>query len=112
MRSLLLVLLLFGVFTGCDDEEGKTNIIVSEKFTSDNEYLIVCRGFPKKGLTNQIQINATAQDAAVLNAQIYAKEKFPAIDSVREGTIVKFDNDGKSAIVYYLINHKGLKNLK
>lgn len=121
MKQLLLAVLLLGVVTGCDDKTTNIvndqsapdlkNFLVSEKFQSNNEYLIVCHGYPKPGLTIQAQINDTAQEAAVLNAQIYAKQKFPSIDPVKEGTILKFEFDGKSAIVYYLITHPGIKNM-
>lgn len=131
MKKIFIVIIALCLFMACEDKSRKEaeaidpailegqgkdievvrKLIEEEKFISANEYLIICRGYPKAGLTNQVQINATAQEAAVLNAQFHAKQKFPGIYPVRKGAIVKFENDGRSAIVHYMITYPNIKKM-
>jgi len=131
MKKILIMIITLCLFIACEEKskikgeaidpailEGQgtdievvRKLIVKEKFTSANDYLIICRGYPKPGLTNQMQINATAQEAALLNAQFYAKQKFRGVDPVRKGSVVKFEYDDKSAIVHYLITYPNIKKM-
>ena len=131
MKKIFIIIIALCLFMACEDKSKKEaeaidpvilegqgtdievvrKLIVKEKLMSANEYLIICRGYPKAGLTNQMQINATAQEAALLNAQFYAKQKFRGVDPVRKGSVVKFEYDDRSAIVHYLITYPNIKKM-
>ena len=77
IQSFLLVLMLLvpgAVFA--QDGTIKKIMLVKAEVTAPNTYTIIARGYPKPGLTDQVQSDGSALEAAVLNAQVVAKERF------------------------------------
>ncbi|MCX7677728.1 MAG: hypothetical protein N2316_00775 [Spirochaetes bacterium] len=90
-------------------EVTKHHVVIRQGFQGNNKYFIVCKGFPKAG-TSGISKRETAKEAALLNAQMIAKEIFnETVDPVRNGLVKKFDVFDEYAIVYYVIEKKNLR---
>ncbi len=83
--------------------------LIDAKVISDTEYLIICKGYPKPGLTNSVQIEGTAKDAALIYAQITAKKRLKNIDGTK-GTIREFEFNGEFGIVNYVIEADNIKS--
>lgn len=97
MKKLLS--LLFIVFmTSCASDK----ILIKAEKMSKDQYLVVCKGYPKEGLTSSLQRSETAKEAALINAQRYAAERLKDVDTTR-GTIYKFNFNGEYAIIHYII---------
>ena len=82
---LCLIVVLFGsaMIYAQDNKE----VFVNEKILSDNEYIITARGYSNPVLTDQIKKKESAKDAAILNAQILAAERFVAeFDVITNGS--------------------------
>ena len=84
--------------------------LIREGFISENEYEIVCLGFPKQGLKG-IQKEESAKRAALLNAYYYTDARFdktvrPDID----GKVIKMEVSDNNATVYYVITKENLKS--
>ncbi|MCL1834068.1 MAG: hypothetical protein FWG49_06150 [Leptospirales bacterium] len=98
--------------TGPDMKVQSKPSLVKEGFISNNEYEIVCLGYPKEGLSG-IQGEESAKRAALLNAYYFANDRF--------GELISPDRDGKTAKLtmhegycelIYIITKNNLKNLK
>jgi hypothetical protein len=128
--SLCLLLCVAVVFTACKSSGGmggevKGESFVSEGWVSPDIFRVTATGVPKEGLTNKIQRQGTAKEAALIMAQKRIIEKFVgarlegaagaadyastgiAVSKefgglVKGGTIVKttFDEDANCEIVY------------
>ncbi len=84
-------------------------VIISEGFTSETEYEVVCIGYPKDGLTG-LQKELTAKEAAVINAQYYLKNKFD--DTIRpemDGDVADFKMVDDHAQIKYVLKKSDLK---
>jgi hypothetical protein len=102
-------LLLFTSLFAYGDGEPKQNILIRKGFKSQNAYLIVCKGFPKEGVEG-ISRRETAKEAALINAQMIARDVFnETVDPVRNGIAKKFVVYDDYAIVYYEITKSNLK---
>lgn len=116
MRKLIILFLVFslsGVFM-CAQKKSvvdRSAILVKKEFVNDNTYVIICRGFPREGLEG-LQAVETAKEAALLNAQIIARETFnDSVDVVKGGSVEGYDiheRDGYAQI-RYVIKAPGLK---
>ena len=102
------------LFISCfkNDVKNVQNIptLVKEGFISNNEYEIVCIGFPKEGLQG-IQKEESAKRAAILNAYYYAGTRFD--DTVKpdvDGKVKKIVVSDEYATIYYIISKKNLKS--
>ena len=132
----LLVVALAGSFSSCKSSMGgqvKGDSFVTEGWITDDIFRVTSTGVPKEGLTNEVQMKGTAQEAALIMAQKRIIEKFVgarlegaagAADyastgvavskefggTVKGGTIVKttYDKDCNAEIIYQ-IESKGLK---
>lgn len=106
MRKIILIFAVFSIIiTACDSE---FTVLVEAKQISDSEYLIVCNGKPKEGLTNDVQRAGTAKEAALLAAQYFAKEKLKKINPT-SGTIRNYEFDGEIGTIYYVIEQKNIE---
>ena len=107
----LLSLILLLAFTSCRENNNLTMsrpILIESKQLSQNEYLIKCAGYPKDGLEG-IQMEESAKEAALLNAQMIAKNKFKTIDTVKLGEIRKNVFKGSAAEIEYVIVYPDIK---
>ncbi len=134
--ALALILVCGVAFTACGG--GMGGLIKGKKFKTegwldDNTFQVVARGVPKPGLTNKVQRQGTAKEAAQIMAEKRIIEKFVgarlegaagAADYastgiavakefggvVRGGTIVDetYDEDDNCEILYQ-VEKKGLK---
>jgi len=100
------------VFAMCGQKKAdvdRSSILVKKAFRDDNTYVIVCRGFPREGVEG-IQAGETAKEAALLNAQMIARESFnESVDVVALGTVEKYELKADHAVVEYVIKAPGLK---
>ncbi|MFC1669699.1 hypothetical protein ACFL20_04850 [Spirochaetota bacterium] len=117
MKILFLSLItLILIAPLCDKKETKWRVgtkplLIKAKVISKNKYLIVCRGYPREGLTNKIQIKVTAQEAALLYAQAVAKSRFvDTINVVQFGEIKGYKTKEDHVEIYYIINKKNISS--
>lgn len=116
MKKVIILILATAIMqlvscTG-DDIKNVQNIptLVKEGFIGDNEYEIVCIGFPKEGLTG-LQKDESAKRAALLNAYYYTETRFDnTIAPDRDGTVKKMELSDAYAKVYYVISKSNLKS--
>ena len=108
--SFAAVFLLLALFS-CRENDNLTMsrpVLIEVKQLSPNEYLIRCAGYPKDGLEG-IQMEESAKEAALLNAQMIAKNKFKTIDTVKLGEIRKNVFKGSAAEIDYVIVYPDIK---
>lgn len=115
MRNLLLLLLSVSMIVfACGKKstiEDKPKILINKYFQDDDTFIIICKGFPKEGLTDDIQKSETAKEAALLNAQMIARETFKdSVDVVRTGSIDSYEVQDGFATVKYVLKYSGLKS--
>ena len=116
MKKIIFILTLIFLipFISCTKEDLK-NVqsipsLIREGFINNNEYEIVCMGFPKQGLTG-IQKEESAKRAALLNAYYYTEVRFD--DTVKpdtDGRVAKIEISDDHATVYYVITKTNLKS--
>ena len=112
MKKIIALLIIAAAlpFAFAQDENPKRIVLVKEKLVSSNTYLIVARGYPKPTLTNDKQILESAQEAAVFNAQILAKERFiQSFDVIKNGETDKFITGTDYIDVYYTLTSPNIK---
>jgi hypothetical protein len=111
LKTLAIISLL--MITSCSVDPG-ANVksvpsLISEKFTSDTEYEIVCIGYPKEGLTG-IQKEESAKRAALLNAYFFSKNRFDdTVSPDQDGNAEKFTMFEDHAELKYVIKKSNLK---
>jgi len=74
MKKLLLLSIFIPTILYSQDST-KRVVLIKEGMISQNQYMIVARGYPKPGPTEKTQIDGTAKEAALLNAQIIARQR-------------------------------------
>ena len=105
----IAVLLYIGCSASHEGIVSSNPSLIKEGFTSDTEYEIICRGFPKEGLQGVLKDEA-GKRAALLNAYSFVKIKFD--DSVipdKDGKAERFVLNEEHAIVYYTISKSSLR---
>lgn len=109
MCAMAAIALCFCIITGVRADEGtKQSIVIRQGFQGSNAYFIVCKGYPKEG-TSGLSKRETAKEAALLNAQMIAKNIFDeTVDVVKNGRVKKFIVYEDYAVVYYLIEKRNL----
>lgn len=111
-KSTIIALMAVIGLSMCAQKKSDTDrssILIKKYFRDDNTYVIVCKGFPREGITG-IQAGETAKESALLNAQIIARESFnESVDVVKLGSIEKYDFRGNIAVIEYVIKAEGLK---
>ena len=110
---ILTVVILISTVLSCSsgDEMNVQSIpsLISEEFTSDDTYEVVCRGFPKQGLTG-VQKEESAKRAALLNAYYFVQSRFDnSVKPDTDGTVVRYDVQDEFVIVYYRVTKSNLK---
>ena len=112
-RSILPVLAVLTLFiTGSMvSAQEKKVVLVSEKFTSKNSYLIVARGYPHPGLSDGKAAQNTAKEAAIFNAQLLGRERFiDSFDVIRNGKVSKIVVREGYVDVWYTLSWPNIKN--
>ena len=108
-RVLVLFLLAAAGCAGGKDTGGPSAVLIDARFRDDSTFVIVCRGYPREGLSG-IQAEATAREAALLNAQMIARDTFAdSVDVVRGGAVEKYESGENFAVIHYSITSPGLK---
>jgi len=111
MNKTLAVIAVVLMFAGCGQRKAgdRGSILIKSAFIDDTSYMIVCRGYPREGLEG-VQAMETAKEAALINAQMIAKDIFAdSVDVVRQGTADRYDTADGYAVVTYIIKGPGLK---
>ncbi len=109
--TVLLALCLVSWFWDSDDKKETSKDIVIEKkwFKNDSTFVIICRGWPKEGLTGKAKLDS-AKEAALINAQFSARDLFDkSVDVVKNGNIVKYNVYDDYVTVEYSITKKDLR---
>lgn len=116
MKSRIAVL-IFAAFSililGCSSGPGinvqSVPSLISEDYVSDDTFEVVCRGFPKQGLSGA-QKEESAKRAALLNAYYFIQSRFDStVQPDRDGTVVKYEVEENSAVIYYRVTKSNLK---
>ncbi|MBP7582946.1 MAG: hypothetical protein KBA61_02855 [Spirochaetes bacterium] len=106
-----LAILLLSITTLAANPRQWSDVIIGKGFRNPNTYFIVCKGFPREGLENEIQRRGTAREAALINAQFFAREIFDdSVDVVRNGNAEKTEYFPGYAVVHYVIEQPGLSD--
>ncbi len=107
MKKLFITCIILTFFSATlFSREG---VLISKWFRNKNTYVIVCRGWPKEGLTGKKRIES-AKEAALINAQFIARDIFKkSVDVIKNGTIEKYKTYKNHVTIYYIIKKKGLK---
>lgn len=109
--AAIMMLILSTVFVSAQTDSEKRKVLIEEKMLSKNEYRITARGYPKPGLTDPVQISGSASEAALLNAQVLARERFKeSLDTIRNGTARSYKKGNGYCDVQYIISYPGIKN--
>jgi len=102
--NLIIILMLFFALPLFSQE--RKEVLMSEKQISDTQYLIIARGYPKPELADPVRAVASAHDAALLNAQILAGERFvQGFDVIVNGTAEKYINGDGWTDVEFIITY-------
>lgn len=100
---LLLLILLPPLFAHGD------GILVKHYFRDSHTFVIVCKGYPKEGLTGEAR-NESAKEAALINAQFITRALFDdSVDVFRNGTVERYRVYSSYAVVYYVIEMRNLR---
>ena len=91
MFAVLLAASAFSCSSGEQVNVQSLPSLISEEFVSDDIYEVVCRGFPKQGLSG-VQKDESARRAALLNAYYFVRARFDdTVQPDRDGSVVKYD---------------------
>lgn len=83
--------------------------LIKKYFKDSDTYVIICKGYPKPG-TKAGEAVGTAREAALLNAQILAREVFTSgVDVVKSGSPERYIDGKGYAMIYYIIRHPNLR---
>jgi hypothetical protein len=118
MKKIKLLPLFFAVLLSCSSPPDMDMTVkalpalVKEGFINNNEYEIVCLGYPKEGLTG-VQSEESARRAAILNAYYFANERFSeSVSPDKDGRVEKVTMYNGYCEIIYIIKKDNLKNLK
>ena len=111
--SILITMILISAVLSCSsgDDISVQSIpsLISEEFTSNDTYEVVCRGFPKQGLTG-VQKEESGKRAALLNAYYFVQTRFDnTVKPDTDGVVLKYDVQEEFVIVYYRVTKSNLK---
>lgn len=83
--------------------------LIKKYFKDDNTCVIICKGYPKAD-TKAGEAVGTAREAALLNAQVLAREVFTSgVDVVKAGSPERYIDGKGYAMIYYILRHPGLR---
>ena len=111
---LILIIIIVFSLAACSSKptigSSPRESLVKKYFQDDNTYIIIARGYPKPGLP-EIQAINTAQEAALTNAQVIARQSFDdSVDVIKAGRVKQYENRGNHVVITYVITWKNLKN--
>ncbi|MFW5770979.1 MAG: hypothetical protein ACOCX9_06050 [Spirochaetota bacterium] len=116
-KAVIILILIF-VFSlaACSNKptigSSPRESLVKKYFQDDNTYIIIARGYPKPGLPEMQAIN-TAQEAALTNAQVIARQSFDdSVDVIKAGRVKEYENRGNHVVVTYVVILKDLRDHK
>jgi hypothetical protein len=111
MNRLVILAAVFSIavaMLSCGGGAGtkeRGSALVKKYFKNDDTFIIVAKGFPREGVDNQVQALETAKEAALLNAQIIAKEAFDdTVDVVKKGSVESYEVFDDYATVTYIVS--------
>ncbi len=108
--TALIICILLSCSSGDDMSVQSPPSLISEDFISDDTYEIVCRGFPKQGLSG-VQKEESAKRAALLNAYYFVQARFDnTVKPDTDGSVVRYEVQDDFVVVYYRLTKKNLKN--
>ncbi len=108
MKKLLILTILAAFAAGAGAQE-KREVLVKKYFKNNNTFIIICKGYPREGLARS-QAMETAKEAALLNAQIIARETFKdSVDVVKGGSVLKYVEHDDYAVVHYALTQHNLR---
>jgi hypothetical protein len=115
MKNIIMLVTALAVaaaLSSCGGGSGtkeRGSALVKKYFRDDDTFIIVAKGFPRENVDNQVQALETAKEAALLNAQIIAKEAFDdSVDVVRKGSVESYEVFDDYATVTYIVSMNGL----
>ncbi len=89
---------------GSAGTQERRTTLVKKYFKNDDTFIIVAKGYPREGVDNQVQQLETAKEAALLNAQIIARESFDdTVDVVKKGSVDSYEVFDDYATVTYIV---------
>ncbi len=112
-KIISIIAMSLALYTGCSSNTPlfvqSNPSFISEEFTSDDTYIIVCRGYAKPGLKG-LAIRESAQEGARLSAYYFVMEKFDeTVKPEVDGKVLKYEMEDNSAIVYFEVHKSNLK---
>lgn len=109
MKKLLIFAVLAAFAIGAGAQE-KREVLVKKYFKNNNTFIIICKGYPKEGLSGT-QAVETAKEAALLNAQIIARETFKdSVDVVKRGAVLKYVESDDHVVIHYALTQINLRS--
>ena len=109
MKKIFLILLFFPFIIVARGDTADKTVLIKEKLLNNNQYMIIARGYPKPGITDPVQLDGTAKEAALLNAQVIARERFiVGFDVIQNGRAKKYTIGNGYADVVYILSYPGL----
>lgn len=110
--SLVSLVSLFIFIAGPIRAQEKANVLIKKYFRNRHTFIIICKGYPKRGVSGTKK-RVTAQEAALLNAQSIARAIFNrSVDPFKNGGVLKYKNYRGYSVVYYQIKKRNLKYRK
>ncbi|OHD63040.1 MAG: hypothetical protein A2176_09485 [Spirochaetes bacterium RBG_13_51_14] len=112
-KAICFIVVIMMASAGCDQkaDEAATppEVLISKGFVDDNTYKVICRGFPKEGMTG-VQMVEASKRAALLSAYYYIKDVFGnAVAPDMEGKVEKYDTMKDHVVLHYIVEKKGLR---
>jgi hypothetical protein len=108
MNKICMLLIVFSLPLYAVDKADKKEILIKKYFINSDSYMIICKGFPKAELSGSAR-KQSAREAALINAQMLAKEIFNnSVNVFKNGRIDKYREYDDYAVVYYVISKKNL----
>lgn len=89
---------------------GISGTLIKKYFKDNNTFVIICKGYPKEG-ARDLEVRGTAREAALINAQVIAKQSFSKrINVITGGSPEKYVDFEGFAVVYYVVKRPGLRS--
>ncbi len=113
LKKIFFIMLSLSILS-CSAQEpillqSKPPALISADFISNDEYRIVCYGYPKPDLTG-VARRASAERAAKMNAHYFVRQRFDSsVNPGTDGTVKKITSHEDYAIIHYIVKKKNLK---
>ena len=84
---------------------GERTVLIKKRFINRHKYIIICKGYPKSELSGKAWIES-AKEAALINAQVIAKQTFnKTVNVFKNGKVRKYKIFKDYVIIYYIIKY-------